>query len=141
MCGVVRQAEMAWWFLFDCLKDSLKTMARHASSPSKAYRVLKDHFLPLTQSQIGVQEEKLKPLRMRSNENPGTFFASMREKLGVPQKCMYCSTALRLYCCTWWVSWLGVDGTAVDYTVLILLNCSMLRYLYCCMYCCCPVDL
>ena len=48
--GVVRQAEMAWWFLFDCLKnDSLKTMARHAGSPSKAFRVLKDHFLPLSQ--------------------------------------------------------------------------------------------
>ena len=45
--GVVRQAEMAWWFLFDCFKkDSLKTMARHAGSPSKAFRVLKDHFLP-----------------------------------------------------------------------------------------------
>ena len=84
--GVVRQAEMAWWFLFDCLKkDSLKTMARHAGSPSKAFRVLKDHFLPLSQSQIRVQEEKLKSLRMRSNENPATFFASMRETLGVLQ--------------------------------------------------------
>ena len=81
--GVVRQADMAWWFLFDCLKkDSLKTMARHAGSPSKAFRVLKDHFLPLSQSQIRVQEEKLKLLRMRSNENPATFFASMRETLG-----------------------------------------------------------
>ena len=77
--GVVRQADMAWWILFDCLKnDSLKTMARHAGSPSKAFRVLKDHFLPLSQSQILVQEEKLKSLRMRSNENPATFFASMR---------------------------------------------------------------
>ena len=64
--GVIRQAEMAWWFLFDCLKnDSLKTMARHAGSPSKAFRVLKDRFLPLNQSQIRVQEEKLKSLRMR----------------------------------------------------------------------------
>ena len=82
--GVVRQAEMAWWFLFDCLKkDSLKTMVRHAGSPSKAFRVLKDHFLPLSQSQIRVQEEKLKSPRMRSNENPATFFASMRETLGV----------------------------------------------------------
>ena len=72
--------------LFDCLKtDSLKTMARHAGSPSKAFRVLKDHFLPLSQSQIRVQEEKLKSLRMRSNENPATFFASMRETLGVLQ--------------------------------------------------------
>ena len=45
--GVIRQAEMAWWFLFDCLKkDSLKTMARHPCSPSKAFCVLKDHFLP-----------------------------------------------------------------------------------------------
>ena len=84
--GVVRQAEMAWWFLFDCLKkDSLKTMARRAGSPSKAFRVLRDHFLPLSQSQIRVQEEKLKSLRMRSNENPATFFASMRETLGVLQ--------------------------------------------------------
>ena len=77
---------MAWWFLFDCLKkDILKTMARHAGSPSKAFRVLKDHFLPLSQSQIRVQEEKLKSLRMRWNENPATFFASMRETLGVLQ--------------------------------------------------------
>ena len=84
--GVIRQAEMAWWFLLDCLKkDSLKTMARHAGSPSKAFRVLKDHFLSLSQSQIRVQEEKLKSLRMRSNENPATFFASMRETLGVLQ--------------------------------------------------------
>ena len=53
--GVIRQAEMAWWFLFDCLKKySLKTMARHAGSPSKAFRVLEDHFLPLSQSQIRV---------------------------------------------------------------------------------------
>ena len=72
---------MAWWFLFDCLKkNSLKTMARYGGSPSKAFRVLKDHFLPLSQSQIRVQEEKLKSLlRMRSNENPTTFFASMRD--------------------------------------------------------------
>ena len=84
--GVIRQAEMAWWFLSDCLKkDSLKTMARYAGSPSKAFRVLKDHFLPLSQSQICVQEEKLKSLRMHSNENPAIFFASMRETLGVLQ--------------------------------------------------------
>ena len=84
--GVIRQGEMAWWFLFDCLKkDSLKTMARHAGSPRKAFRVLKNHFLPLSQSQIRVQEEKLKSLRMRSNKNPATFFASMRETLGVLQ--------------------------------------------------------
>ena len=77
---------MAWWFLFVCLKkDTLKTMARHAGSPSKAFCVLKDHFLPLSQSQIRVQEEKLKSLRMRSNENPATFFPSMRETLGVLQ--------------------------------------------------------
>ena len=70
----------------DCLKkDGLKTMARHAGSPSKAFRVLKDHFLPLSQSQIRVQEEKLKSLRMRSNQNPATFFASIRETLGVLQ--------------------------------------------------------
>ena len=60
-------------------------MASHAGSPSKAFRVLKDHFLPLSQSQIPVQEEKLKSLRMRSNENPATFFASVRETLGVLQ--------------------------------------------------------
>ena len=47
--------------------------------------MLKDHFLPLSQSQICVQEEKLKSLRMRSNDNPATFFASMRETLGVLQ--------------------------------------------------------
>ena len=83
---VIRQAEMAWWFLFDCLKkDSLKTMARLAGSPSKTFRVIKDHFLPLSQSRIRVQEEKLKSLRMRSNENPTTFFASMRETVGVLQ--------------------------------------------------------
>ena len=65
--GVIRQVEMAWWFLFDCLKkDSLKTMARHVGSPSEAFRVLKNHFLPLSQSQIRVQEEKLKSLHMRS---------------------------------------------------------------------------
>ena len=65
--GVIRQVEMAWWFLFDCLKkDSLKTMARHAGSPSKAFRVLKDNVLQLSQSQIRVQEEKLKSLRMRT---------------------------------------------------------------------------
>ena len=84
--GVIRQAEMAWWFLFDCLKkDSLKTVARHADSPSKAFLVLKDNFLPLSQSQIRVHEEKLKSLRMRSNENPATFIASMRETLSVLQ--------------------------------------------------------
>ena len=78
--GVIRQAEMAWWFLFDCFKkDSLTTMARHAGSPSKAFRVLKGHFLPLSQSQIRVPEEKLKSLRMRLNENPATSFASMRD--------------------------------------------------------------
>ena len=39
--GVIRQADMAWWFLFDCLKkNSLKTMARHSGSPSKAFRVI-----------------------------------------------------------------------------------------------------
>ncbi|CAB1112442.1 unnamed protein product [Ectocarpus sp. CCAP 1310/34] len=79
---------MAWWFLFDCLKkDSLTNMARHihAGSPFKAFRALKDHFLPLSQSQIRVQEEKLKSLRMRSNENPATFFASIRETLDVLQ--------------------------------------------------------
>ena len=32
-----------------------------------------------------MQEEKLKSLRMRLNENPATFFASMRETLGVLQ--------------------------------------------------------
>ena len=42
---VIRQAEMARWFLFDSLnKDSLKTMARHAGFPSKAFRMLNDHF-------------------------------------------------------------------------------------------------
>ena len=77
---------MTWCFLFYCFKkDSLKTMATHACSPSKAFRVLKDHFLPLSQSHIRVQDEKLKSLRMRSNENPATFFASMRETLGVLQ--------------------------------------------------------
>ena len=60
-------------------------MARHAGSLSKAFRVLNDHFLPLSQSQIRVQEEKLKSLRMRSNENSATFFSSMRETLGVLQ--------------------------------------------------------
>ena len=36
--GVIRQAEMAWWFLFVCLKkDSLKTMARHAGSPATRF--------------------------------------------------------------------------------------------------------
>ena len=31
--GVLRQAEIGCWFLFDCLKkDSLKTMVRHAGS-------------------------------------------------------------------------------------------------------------
>ena len=80
--GVVCQTDMAWWFLFDCLKkDSLKTMARHAGSPSKALRVQNDQFLPLRQSQIRVQGEKLRSLRMRSNENPAAFFASMRETL------------------------------------------------------------
>ena len=84
--GVIRQANIAWCFLFDCLKkDGLKPMARHAGSPSKAFGVLKDHFLPLSQTQIRVQEEKLKSLRMRSNENPAIFFASMRETLGVLQ--------------------------------------------------------
>ena len=63
----------------------MKTTARHAGSPSKAFRVLKYHFLPLSQSQIRVQEEKLKSLRMRSNENPATFFVSMRGTLGVLQ--------------------------------------------------------
>ena len=64
--GVVRQTEIAWWFLFDCLKkDRLKNMARHAGTPYKAFRALKDHFLPLSQSQIRVQEEKLESLRMR----------------------------------------------------------------------------
>ena len=84
--GVIRQAEMAGWFLFDCLqKDSLKTMARHAGSPSKAFRVRKNHFLPLSQSQIRVQEEKLKSPRMRSKENPATFFACVRETIGALQ--------------------------------------------------------
>ena len=85
--GVLHQAEMACWFLFDCLKkDSLKTMARHAGSSSKSFRVLKNHFLPLSQSQIRVQEEKLKSLRMRSNDNPSIFFvASVRGMLGVLQ--------------------------------------------------------
>lgn len=32
-----------------------------------------------------MQEEKLKSLRMRPNENPSTFFASVRETLGVLQ--------------------------------------------------------
>ena len=59
--GVIRQVVMAWCFLFDCLtKDSLKTMARHAGSPSKAFRVLNDQFLSLSQSQIRVQVEELK---------------------------------------------------------------------------------
>ena len=112
-------------------------MARHAGSPSKAFRVLKDHFLPLSQSQIRVQEEKLKSLRMRSNENPATFFASMRETLGVPQIYKYCCTALRLYCCTWWVSWRGVDGTAVYSTSTAeLLFYAAIPVL---LYCCCPV--
>ena len=54
--GVLRQAETAWWFLFDCLKkDSLKTMVRQAGSPSKAFRALRDHFLPLSESQIRVR--------------------------------------------------------------------------------------
>ena len=84
--GVIRQAEMAWWFLIDCLKkDSVKPMARHAGSPCKAFRVLKDRFLLLSQSQIRVQEEKLKSLRMRSIENSATFYASMRDTLGVLQ--------------------------------------------------------
>ena len=59
-------------------------MARHAGSPYKAFRALKDHFLPLSQSQIRVQE-KLKSLHMRPNQNPATFFASIRETLGVLQ--------------------------------------------------------
>ena len=84
--GVIRQAELAWWFLLDCFKkDSLKTIATHAGSPSKTFRVLKDIFLPFSQSQIRVQEEKLKSMHMRSDENPATFFASMRETLNVLQ--------------------------------------------------------
>ena len=80
------QAETAWWFLFDCLKkDSLKTMARQAGSSSKAFRTLKDHFLPLSQGQIRVHEEKLKSIRMRPHENPTSFFTSLKETLGVLQ--------------------------------------------------------
>ena len=75
---------MAWWLLFDCLKTGiLKTIARHAGSPSKAFRELMDNFMPLSQSQIRVKEEKLKFLRMRSNKTPATFFACIRETLGV----------------------------------------------------------
>ena len=112
-------------------------MARHAGSLSKAFRVLKGHFLPLSQSQIRVQEEKLKSLRMRSNENPATFFASMRETLGVPQIYRYCCTALRLYCCTWLMSQRGVDGTAVYSTnTAELLFYAAIPVL---LYCCCPV--
>ena len=63
-------------------KGSLKTMVRQAGSPSKAFRALRDHFLPLSESHTRVQEEKLKSLRMRSGENPSTFFTSLRETLG-----------------------------------------------------------
>ncbi|CAB1115312.1 unnamed protein product [Ectocarpus sp. CCAP 1310/34] len=76
---------MAWWFLFDCLKkDSLKNMARHAGSPFKAFRALKDHFLPLSQSQIRVQEEKLKSLRMR-------FKRKSRNLLCIHQRDAWCA--------------------------------------------------
>jgi len=35
---VVRQTEMAWWLLFDCLKkDRLKNMARHAGTPYEGF--------------------------------------------------------------------------------------------------------
>ena len=35
--GVLRQAEIGCWFLFDCLKkDSLKTMVRHAGSAKQS---------------------------------------------------------------------------------------------------------
>ena len=84
--GVLRQAERAWWFLFDCLKkESLRTMVRQAGSPSKAFRTLRDHFMPLSESQIRIYEEKLNSLRIRSNENPSTFFTALRETLGVLQ--------------------------------------------------------
>ena len=91
--GVLRQAETAWWFLFDCLKkDSLKTMVRQAGSPSKAFRALRDHFLPLSKSQIRVQEEKLKSLRMRSGENPSTF----SHRSGRRSASFRCLTSIRM---------------------------------------------
>ena len=60
-------------------------MARQAGSSSKAFRTLKDHFLPLSQGQIRVHEEKLKSIRMRPHENPTSFFTSLKETLGVLQ--------------------------------------------------------
>ena len=43
--GVIRRAEIDWWFLLHCLiTDSLKTIASHAGFPCKAFRVLNDIF-------------------------------------------------------------------------------------------------
>ena len=83
--GVVRQAEMAWWFLFDCLKkDSLKTMARHAGSPSKAFRVLKDQFLPLSQSDSCTRGE--------TEVTAHAFERESRNLLCIHERDAWCST-------------------------------------------------
>ena len=64
--GVLRQAEIGWWFLFDCLKkDSLKTMVRHAGSAKQSISSDEGSLSTLSQSQIRVQKEKLKSLRRR----------------------------------------------------------------------------
>lgn len=56
--GVLREADIAWWFLFNCLKkDSLKTMVRQNGFPRKAFRAFQEYFSLLSQSQIRVHEK------------------------------------------------------------------------------------
>ena len=97
--------------------------------------MLKDYFLPLSQSQIRVQEEKLKSLRMRSNENPATFFASMRRDAWCSTNIyvlLYCFTAVLLY----------VVGELAGVTAVYSTNTAELLFyaaIPVLLYCCCPV--
>ena len=51
--GEIKRAQAAWWHLDDCITSkSVRAMVNNADSPSKAWRVFNDHFLPLMLTSI-----------------------------------------------------------------------------------------
>ena len=73
--GEVKRAQSAWWHLLECItSDSVKAMVHNAGSPSKAWRTLNNHYLPLSDAQINLHEHKLSRMEMRQGEDPRIFF-------------------------------------------------------------------
>ncbi|CAM9593750.1 unnamed protein product, partial [Sphacelaria rigidula] len=58
-------------------------MISNAISPSKAWRVMNNHFLPPADANINLYEHQLNGLKMKQGEDPHVFLLKLSEVLSV----------------------------------------------------------